>query len=403
MTQSRRTFLAAGAAATAAAATGGIGSAATLYWVDLPIGNGRRPVEVYPQKRMMIVQADRPPILETPMVVFDGDEITPNEFHYVRWHNAGIPTSVNGQAFRINVHGVVNRPLSLSVSQLRTDYSAVVIVAVNQCSGNSRGLFAPRVPGGQWYNGGMANARWRGVRLKDILAKAGIGAGAKQVSFNGLDTPVVPAGPDFIKSLDMDVATGDDVIVAYEMNGRPLPLLNGYPVRLVVAGWFATYWVKMLNSIEVIDHVDDNFWMKTAYRIPDTPGNTVTPDQTGYPTIPINKLRVRSFITNLYDRPRIPSGRQTIRGIAFDAGTGIKSVQFSADGGNTWTDATLGRDLGKYSFRRWETNWNPGAPGDFTLACKAIANSGETQTTVPIWNPSGYMHNNIETYKVSVG
>ena len=403
MTQTRRAFLAAGAAATAVAATGGVGSAAMVYWVDLPIGNGRRPLEIFPQKRSMIVQAERPPILETPMAVFDGDELTLNEFHYVRWHNAVIPTSVDLRTFQLNVHGVVNRPLTLTVAQLKKDYPAVEIVAVNQCSGNSRGLFNPRVPGGQWYNGGMSNARWRGVRLKDVLAKAGVGAGAKQVRFKGLDRPALPASPTFIKALDLDVATGDDVIVAYEMNGRPLPILNGFPLRLVVPGWFATYWVKMLNDIEVIDHVDDNFWMKTAYRIPDTPGNTVTPDMTGYPTIPINKLRVRSFITNLYDRPRIPAGRQTIRGIAFDSGSGIKSVQFSADGGATWTDATLGRDLGRYSFRRWETNWNPGGSGDFTLACKAITNGGETQITIPVWNPAGYLRNNIETYKVTVG
>ncbi|MBC5810970.1 MAG: molybdopterin-dependent oxidoreductase [Candidatus Eremiobacteraeota bacterium] len=401
MKQSRRSFLASAAAATGALATGGTASAAPAF-IDLPMANGRRPLEKFPQKREMIVQATRPPILETPFSVFDGSELTPNDAHYVRWHLAGIPESVDASTFQLKVGGLVNKSLSLSLAQLERDFPATEIVAVNECSGNSRGYFSPRVPGGEWSNGGMSNARWRGVRLKDILAKAGIASGAKQVSFHGLDRGVIPATPQFTKALDMDVAAGDDVIVAYAMNGQRLPLLNGFPLRLVVAGWFATYWVKMLSNIDVIDHVEDSFWMKTAYRIPDTPGNTVTPDQTGYPTIPINKLRVRSFITNVTDGERLKPGPQPIRGIAFDSGTGIKTVEFSSDGGTTWTAATLGRDLGRYSFRKWQTTWTPSGPNKFTLACRAASNGGETQSTVAVWNPSGYLRNNIETYQVNL-
>jgi DMSO/TMAO reductase YedYZ molybdopterin-dependent catalytic subunit len=402
MKQSRRHFLGSAAAGAAFAGGGGTALAAADAWVDLPMTNGRRPLAAFPQKRALIVQSNRPPILETPFHVFDGSELTPNDAFYVRWHLAGIPTSVDGAAHRIAVHGLVTKPLNLSVAQLKSDFPAAEIIAVNQCSGNSRGLFSPRVAGGEWANGGMGNARWRGVRLKDILAKAGIAAGAKQVSFKGLDHGVLPVTPQFTKALDMDMANSTDVIVAYEMNGAPLPLLNGYPVRLIVAGWFATYWVKMLASIEVIDHVEDSFWMKTAYRIPDTPGNTVTPTQTGYATIPINKMRVRSFITNVTDESKMVYGPHAIRGIAFDSGSGIKTVEFSADGGNTWTPATLGRDLGRYSFRKWETEWKPLGTGTFALACRATTNSGETQGTVPVWNPPGYLRNNIETYAVTI-
>ncbi|MBV8198729.1 MAG: molybdopterin-dependent oxidoreductase, partial [Candidatus Eremiobacteraeota bacterium] len=331
------------------------------------------------------------------------------------WHEAGIPTSVDTRAFRLNVHGLVSTPLTLSVSDLQQQFEPFEIVAVNQCSGNSRGLFNPRIPGGEWANGAMGNARWKGARLRDVLAKAGIGAGAKQITYQGLDHGVLPATPQFRKALDIDMASGrPDILIAYEMNGEPLPLLNGFPIRMVVPGWFATYWMKMLSDIEVIDHVDDNFWMATAYRIPDTPQHNVKPDQAGYKTIPINAMPVRSFITNIENGsfisglqkpdPRYPLRiRASVRGIAFDGGSGIKAVDFSDDGGTTWTPAQLGPDLGKYSFRRWTAHWSSRAgTGTHTLACRATANDGSAQSTFTVWNGGGYLKNNIETYQVSV-
>jgi len=186
------------------------------------------------------------------------------------------------------------------------------------------------------------------------------------------------------------------------MNGAPLPLLNGYPVRLVVPGWFATYWMKMLSELEAIDTVDDNFWMKTAYRIPQTPGNTVVPGQTGYKTVPINRMPVRSFVTSLRDGATLRPGRHAIRGIAFDGGSGIRSVHFSSDGGATWRNATLEASHGRYSFRRWEIAVAFERGRTYTLACRATATSGETQTAVPVWNPGGYLRNVVETYTVRV-
>ena len=408
----RRDFL---VASTAAAVVASRGAANAESFVQLPMENGRRPLGKYPQKRPMIVQASRPPILETPFSVFDGGELTPNDAFFVRWHEAGIPTSVDTTSFQLHVTGLVNKPLSLSVADLQRQFEPVEIVAVDQCSGNSRGLFNPRVPGGEWANGAMGNARWKGARLKDVLAKAGIAAGAKQVSYHGLDQGVLPATPRFVKALDVDFVTSNpDILIAYEMNGEALPLLNGFPVRMVVPGWFGTYWVKMLSEVAVIDHVEDSFWMATAYRIPDTPRNTITPDQTGYKTIPVNAMPVRSFITNIDDGNFISGVAKAdamypfrvtaeIRGIAFDRGTGIKMVEFSDDGGKTWMTAQLGRDLGKYSFRRWTATWHARAgTGTHTLACRATANSGEQQSTFTVWNPPGYLKNNIETYQVTV-
>lgn len=413
----RREFLVSTAAAAAGMAGALAGRAGAAEWsgtpsVDLPMANGRRPLAAYPQKQPLIVQSNRPPILETPFSVFDKSDVTPNDYFFVRWHEAGIPTEVDLSSFRLQIHGLVKSPLTLTVDQLQREFEPVEIVAVDQCSGNSRGLFLPRVPGGEWANGGMGNARWKGARLKDILAKAGIAPGAKQISYHGLDHGVLPATPRLQKALDVEMVTSNpDILIAYEMNGEPFPLLNGFPIRMVVPGWFATYWVKMLAEIEVIDHVDNNFWMSTAYRIPDTPGNSVGPAETGFKTIPINKMRVRSFVTNIEDGGFISgvassAGSQigvAVRGIAFDSGSGIKKVEFSDDGGQTWTDTTLGSDLGKYSFRRWTTTWTARVgSGTHTLACRATANSGEQQGFTTAWNPGGYLKNNVETYKVTV-
>jgi DMSO/TMAO reductase YedYZ molybdopterin-dependent catalytic subunit len=394
----RRRFLAGTASAFGA---GMLPLRARAETVTLPFPNGERPVMAFPQKRPMIVLTPRPPQLETPFAVFDQGVYTPNDAFFVRWHLAAIPQSVDATAHRIAVSGEVNAPLSLSMDDL-AKYPAVEIAAVNQCSGNGRGLSAPRVAGGQWDNGAMGNALWTGVRLRDILDRAGLKASAKQVQFDGLDRGVFPGTPDFKKSLDVDVARGDDIIVAYAMNGAPLPVLNGYPVRLIVPGWYSTYWVKMLSAITVLDRADDNFWMKTAYRIPDTPDNAVQPGATGFPTIPINRMRVRSFATNIADGAVLKAGAQELRGIAFDGGSGIKRVDVSTDGGATWREAALERDYGKYSFRRWHAPFDARA-GSAIVAVRATANDGATQSAAQGWNPSGYLRNAIETYKVTVG
>jgi sulfite dehydrogenase (cytochrome) subunit A len=387
------------AGAGAALAAGAIPRGVRAQTVQMPFANGERPLVAFPQKRPLILLTPRPPQLETPFAVFDQGVFTPNDAFFVRWHLANIPQTVDASAHRIAVGGEVNRALSLSMDDLAA-MPQVEIAAVNQCSGNSRGLFTPRVAGGEWDNGAMGNALWTGVRLRDILDRAGLKATAKQVQFDGLDAPPLPGTPDFKKSLDVEVARRDDVIVAYAMNGEPLPVLNGYPVRLIVPGWFATYWVKMLSSITVLDHVDDNFWMKTAYRIPDTPDAGVVPGATGYPTVPISRMHVRSFVTNVADGGTL-TGAHELRGIAFDGGSGIRRVEVSTDGGTTWRDAALERDYGKYSFRRWNARLAL-APGAYTIAVRATANDGATQVPTPIWNPSGYLRSAIETYQVTV-
>jgi sulfite dehydrogenase len=368
--------------------------------VTLPFGNGERPLVKYPHKRPMIGLTSRPPQLETPFSVFNESIITPNDVFFVRYHLADVPLNIDPDKFSVEIKGRVERPMKLSLVDIRK-MPAVEIVAVNQCSGNSRGFFEPRVAGGQLGNGAMGNARWRGVPLKVVLDKAGIQAGATQVVFNGMDGPVSDKTPDFAKALDVDHARDGEVMLAYSMNGQDLPVLNGFPLRLVVPGYYGTYWVKHLNEINVIGKVFDGFWMKTAYRIPDSECNCVEPGTAPKATIPINRFTVRSFITNVVDGAKVKAGAETrLKGIAFDGGTGIKDVAVSVDGGKTWASAKLGKDLGKYSFREWQTQVLL-ERGPHELKVRATSHSGKVQPIEPLWNPAGYLRNVVETVHVA--
>lgn len=370
--------------------------------VMMPFANGRRRMVTYPQKKPLILLTARPPQLETPFSVFNKGIFTPNDEFFVRYHLAGIPTSIDTDEFRIQVKGRVNSPFSLSLRDLKKQFEPVELAAVIQCSGNGRGFFQPRVPGGQSGNGTMGNARWKGVRLKDILNKAGVGAGAIQVSFRGLDKPPLDTTPNFGKALDVDHAMDGEVMVAYEMNGSDLPMLNGFPVRLVVPGCYGTYWVKQLHEITVLDKHFASFWMDVAYRVPDNDCECVPPGSPMGKSRPIGRYDVRSFITSLADGDKIKVGKRIkIRGIAFDGGAGIETVEFSSDGGATWSDTTLGKDYGNYSFREWTCHFTPKTAGDYPLECCAVNRKGETQPREPRWNPSGYMRNVIETVRVT--
>jgi DMSO/TMAO reductase YedYZ molybdopterin-dependent catalytic subunit len=392
---SRRHFLQRSAFASAASLLGAAAFAEDK--ITLPFANGERALAKYPGKRPLIVLTSRPPQLETPFSVFNEGVITPNDAFFVRYHLAGIPTSIDADTFRLAVQGHVEKPLELSLAELRK-MDNVELVAVNQCSGNSRGFFVPRVGGGQLGNGAMGNAKWRGVPLKAVLEKAGVKAGAKQVVFDGLDKPVLEKTPDFLKALDLDHAADGEVMLAYEMNGEPLPFLNGFPLRLVVPGHYGTYWVKHLHEITVIPDTLENFWMATAYRIPCTPGAAIPPGTTPAKTEPIQRFNVRSFITSLADDDKIVAGQSTIvKGIAFDGGSGIREVLLSTDGGNSWQTTTLGEDLGRYSFRSWSHAFTAEKAGRVALKVRAISRTGESQPMDPLWNPSGYMRNVVET------
>src|ERR1700732_2969056 len=198
--------------------------------VDLQVSGGpssRIITTSYPQKGQMILQRSSPPWLETPFEVFDKSVFTPNDQHYVSWHWANFPGDIDVDSFRLTVRGLVNQTLSLSLTDILQGFPRFDIAAVNQCAGASRIYAEPRVAGAQWANGSMSNAIWTGVRLKDVLNRAGIKPGAILVRFGGLDEPVIPEAPKFLKSLTIDHARNGEGMIAFAMNDDEIPLLNG--------------------------------------------------------------------------------------------------------------------------------------------------------------------------------
>jgi DMSO/TMAO reductase YedYZ molybdopterin-dependent catalytic subunit len=317
---------------------------------------------------------------------------------------AGIP-QVDASTWKLAIGGEGTKSgLTIGLDELKK-LPAFEVIAVCQCAGNRRGLFQPHVPGVQWGNGAMGCARWKGARLKDLLDMVGLKKDAVEVVFDGVDGPILDKTPDFLKSLPLWKAIEDTTLVAYEMNGESLPHWNGFPARIVVPGWTATYWVKHVTTIKAVTKPFDGFWMKTAYRIPlgkfplvarflsqETEANT-----------PVTELVVNLLITNPAEGTHVKIGRRTmISGIAWDGGYGISTVEISADSGKSWTEAALGEDLGKYAFRSWSHEFIPKRRGKFLFAPRATNRIGQTQTIALIQNPAGYYNNVVQTVMLDV-
>lgn len=351
----------------------------------------------------MILRSERPYNLETPQKYFVHD-FTPNDVFFVRWHLSELPEAIDPDTFRLRIYGTVEQPLSLSLKQLKNEFESVTIPAIAVCAGNARQQFDPAVPGVQWKNGAMGNARWTGVRLKDLLQKARIKSNAFEIAFNGMDDPPLPATPDFIKTIPITKAMEDEVIVAYEMNGSEIPLLNGYPLKLIVPGWYATYWVGMLNEIRVSADTVKTFWMQKAYQVPKGVSNgNEQPDNQATKTEPIRRIAIRSIFVSPENMSTLAISEATeIQGLAFDGGDGISKVELSPDSGKTWIATRLDQEHGKYSWRRWRYRWKPERAGMHYLMVRATSAQGETQP-LKQWNRSGYMKNEIEVLKLFVG
>jgi DMSO/TMAO reductase YedYZ molybdopterin-dependent catalytic subunit len=344
-------------------------------------------------KKPLIQLADRPPNYEAPLEYFR-TPITPNDQFFVRYHLADIP-EVDVAGYKIKVDGDgANNSIELTLDELK-NMPAIEAVAVNQCSGNRRGLSAPHVPGVQWGYGAMGCARWKGVRLKDVLDKVGIKKECIEIALNGADGPVFDKTPDFIKSIPIWRAMNEATIIAYEMNGQALPHFNGFPARLVVPGWTGTYWMKHLIHVEARTQPQGGFWMKPSYRIPvgQFPIRDRFITQEDATSTPITEIVVNSLITSHRDDAKIKPGKVTVSGLAWDGGYGIRTVQVSTDGGNTWSTAKLGEDFGKFAFRPWsfEFNAKSGKNGVMVNATNMI---GQTQTSRLLFNGAGY-HNNV--------
>jgi DMSO/TMAO reductase YedYZ molybdopterin-dependent catalytic subunit len=354
-------------------------------------------LDTLPGKGALIKKTYRPPNYETPINYFD-TPFTPNKLFFVRYHHAVIPEIQAGE-WRLRIGGdAVRTPLEFTLEQLHKDFKPVEIAALCLCSGNRRGLFQPHVPGIPWGSGAMGNARWRGVRLKDVLAKVGIDKTALEVSLDGADSGMLKTTPDFIKSLPVAKALDENTLIAFEMNGEPLPHWNGFPARLIIPGWTATYWMKHLTAVNVLSKPFDGFWMKTAYRIPNGrfPSGQFRSQETKT-NMPITEIIVNSLITNLVDGQTVPAAKLTeIRGVAWDGGNGIQRMEISTDGGINWHEAALKEDYGRFSWRQWHYDFKPKHNGACRIMARATSRSGVSQPLEPIPNPSGYHHNAVQ-------
>ena len=369
----------------------------------LPAGTrAEATLEALPGKKPLIRLAYRPPNYETPIEYFR-TPITPNDAFFVRYHLADIP-DVDAKTWKVAVGGDgANSRIELSLDDLKA-MPAHEITAVCQCSGNRRGLFDPHVAGVEWGYGAMGCATWKGARLKDVLDKAGLKKETIEIAMNGADGPVIDKTPDFVKSIPVEIATAENTLIAYEMNGQPLPHFNGFPARVIIPGWTGTYWVKHVISLNALTKPFDGFWMKSAYRIPNGKFPIVAQfvSQTTAVNTPITEMVVNSLITSHTDGDKVKEGHITVSGVAWDAGYGIRAVEVSTDGGKSWSEATLGKDLGRFAFRPWSyaLTAKKGANSVMVRASNAI---GQTQTATLIANPAGYHDNVMQNITLNAG
>ena len=384
-----------------------IASAAAKIWQpeELPEGAVSSAVlEALDGKVPLIKRSFRPPNYETPIDYFK-EPITPNEAFFVRYHLSGIPR-VDAKEWRLRVGGDgAATSFELSLDQLKKDFPRSEIVAVNQCSGNRRGMSQPHVQGVEWGVGAMGCAKWTGVKLKDILAKAGVSDKAVEIAFNGADLPANAATADFIKSIPVQRAMDGSTLIAFEMNGKPLPHWNGFPARLIVPGWTGTYWMKHVITVDVRLTPQGGFWMNPAYRIPANLFSGVEhfTTQENATTKPITDMVVNSLVTSIHDGQRVKRGQMVdVAGVAWDGGRGIRDVEVSTDGGSSWVIAMLGKDLGNYAFRTFKHQFRVAPEGSPVVMVRAVGNKGETQVDKLIFNGAGYHNNVISRIKLEV-
>jgi len=347
-------------------------------------------------KEKLIVRSIRPEDLETPVSLLN-TWITPNDLFYVRHHSYA--AKVNVGEWKLTVDGEVRNPITLTLDELKKLPKHTVTVTL-ECAGNGRAFFDPPVAGIQWEKGAVGTARFTGARLADVLKKAGVKATGQYVAMNGADKPIGTM-PDFIRNVPMKKALDADTILAYEMNGEPLPILHGFPLRAVVPGWEGAYAVKWLTNIQVIDKEHEGFFVKTAYRYPNrrvAPGEAVPPQD----MVPLTGLVVKSFINSPLDGATVAPGKVRVNGFAWAGESNITKVDVSMDNGSEWFPAKLGKERERYAWQSFEYEFNITQPGSYLLMARATDDKGNVQPVAPQWNPSGYLWNVIDKVRINV-
>ncbi|WP_435008525.1 sulfite oxidase [Tundrisphaera lichenicola] len=344
----------------------------------------------------LVVRSSRPLDAETPPEALD-QLLTPNELFFVRSHFG--PPAVGLSPWRLEVEGLVEHPLNLSLDELE-GMPKVTLPALLQCSGNGRGNYTPTVPGVGWGRGAVGNAEWSGVRLVDVLEKAGIKPDAAHVQLHGSDTPPNPKTPAYFRSIPLSRALDPGTILATTMNGEPLPLLHGGPIRLVVPGWGGNHWIKWLRKLTVSTDESPSFYQQTGYkipRVPTPPGVNPKPSD----LVPVTTLNVKSLIARPLEGAVLPAGKVEIKGVAWTGEGTIKKVEVATAPGAPWSEAKLLGEAHPGSWQQWTQTWDA-QPGRYVLQARATDSTGETQPEVTPWNKSGYLWNGIDRVTIEV-
>ena len=347
-------------------------------------------------KDRLIIRSPRPEDLETPPHLLTS-WITPTELFYVRSHF--YTPAISEAEWKLVIDGEVDGPYEITLSELRTLAPTRQVVTL-ECAGNGRAFFEPRVAGVQWEKGAVGTAEWRGVRLGDVLARAGARRTARYLWLDGADRGTGRA-PDFIRSLPIGKALDSATLLAYEMNGEPLPVAHGFPLRAIVPGWEGAYAVKWLTHIRVSDRDHDGPFTQAGYRKPRSPvkpGTLVGPAD----TVPVRELPVKSLITSVAHDAVVSRDAVRIAGFAWVGDAVIRRVDVSVDNGRTWQDARLGRDRAQYAWREFEYMWRPRESGSYAVLSRATDSRGRVQPVVAEWNPAGYLWNAIDQVRLNV-
>jgi sulfite oxidase len=364
-------------------------------WVSL-LAQGARPT-IPAGKEKLLVRSLRPPDFESPVALLDS-WITPVEHFYVRSHMP-VPSGLDASTWTLQIEGEINAPVSFTLDELKKMPSAS-ITATLECAGNGRAFFDPPVAGIQWGKGAVGTARWTGVRLADVLKRAGMKSTARFVQMNGADRPLGTM-PDYVRQVAIEKAMHQDTLLAYDMNGQPITPLHGFPLRAIIPGWEGAYSVKWLNSLRVADREFDGFWVATAYRYPVrrvAPGAAVDPKDMA----PLTGLVVKSLITRPLEGATVVPGKIDVAGFAWAGETDISRVEISIDHGASWQQARLVGEQAKYTWRRFEYAFAATRPESCLILSRATDASGKTQPMTPPWNPSGYLWNAPDSVRIEV-
>ena len=347
-------------------------------------------------KEKLIVRSMRPPDFETPVSLLDSF-ITPNDLFYVRSH-LPVP-QVDAATWSLKIGGEVNAPIALALDELKK-LPAISVTTTLECAGNGRAFFEPALAGIQWEKGAVGTARFTGARLSEVLKKAGVKTTGLNVEMHAADRPLGTM-PAFVRQVPMAKAMHPDTIIAWEMNGQPIPLPHGSPLRAIIPGWEGAYSVKWLNALNVLAKDSDSFWVVTGYRYPNrrvAPGAAVDAKDME----PLTGLVVKSLITTPANGAAFASGKVPVGGFAWAGENDITRVDVSIDNGATWQPARLTGEQARFTWRRFEFEFMATKPQSYLILSRATDSKGNMQPAVSQWNPSGYLWNQYDSVRVEV-